>query len=94
MTSDERLEAAVLERQRLVQSLSQADLAGTEKKEVQEIVAKEPVLPVKIESASHSLELVTHTEEQTPPAPEDEPVSPGLHEDRPPNGHPHQNFPA
>ncbi len=75
MTSDERLEAAVLERQRLEQSLSQADLAGTEKKEVQEIVAKEPILPVKIESASHSLELVNHAEEQTPPAPANEPVS-------------------
>ena len=75
MTSDERLEAAVLERQRLEQSLSQADLAIPEKKGVQEIVATEPVLPVKIEPVSHSLELVNHPEEQTPPAPENEPVS-------------------
>jgi chromosome segregation ATPase len=75
MTSDERLEAAILERQQLEQSLSQADLAGTEKKAVQEIIAKEPDLPVKIEPASHSLELVIRPEEQTPPPPEEEPGS-------------------
>jgi len=94
MTSDERLEAAVLERQRLEQSLSQADQATTEKKEVQEIVAKEPVLPVKIESASHSLELVNHTEEQTLPAPKNEPVSPeSSAEDKPSETVTrHQNF--
>jgi DNA-binding response OmpR family regulator len=71
MTSDEQLEAAVLERQRLEQSLSQADLAGTGKKTVQEIVAKEPDLPVKVDPSSHSLELVIRPEEQNPTAPED-----------------------
>jgi len=94
MTSDERLEAAVLERQRLEQTLSHADLAGTEKKEIQEIVAKEPILPVKIESASHSLDLVIRTEEQIPPAPEDEQVSPGSSAEGKPSGMVirHQNF--
>ena len=75
MTSDERLAAAVLERQRLQQSLSQADLAGAEKENVQKIVAKEPDLPVKIDPASHSLELVLHPDEQTPPVSGDEPAS-------------------
>ena len=75
MTSDERLAAAVLERQRLQQSLSQTDLAGAERENVQKIVAKEPDLPVKIDPASHSLELVIHPDEQTPPVSRDEPAS-------------------
>jgi len=75
MTSDERLAAAVLERQRLQESISRADLAGTEKENVQKIVAKEPDLPVKIDPASHSLELVLHPEEQTPPVSGDDPAS-------------------
>jgi hypothetical protein len=94
MTSDERLEAAVLEQQRLEQTLSQADLAGTEKKVVQEIVVKEPVLPVKIEPASHSLDLVIPTKEQIPPAPEVEQVSPESSAEDKPSGTVirHQNF--
>lgn len=75
MTSDERLAAAVLERQRLQQSLSQTDLAGAKKENVQKIVAKEPDLPVKIDPASHSLELVIHPDEQMPPVSRDEPAS-------------------
>ena len=75
MTSDERLAAAVLERQRLQQSLSQADMAGAEKENVQKIVAKEPDLPVKIDPASHSLELIIPPEEQTPPVSGDVPAS-------------------
>ena len=74
MTSDERLADAVLERQRLQQSLSQADLTGAGKENVQKIIAKEPDLPVKIEPASHSLELVIHPDEQTPPVSRDEPA--------------------
>ena len=66
MTSDERLEAAVLERQRLEQTLSHADLAGTQKEENQEIAAKETILPVKIESASHFLDLVIQTRRTNP----------------------------
>ncbi|MDD1692555.1 MAG: hypothetical protein LUQ05_05160, partial [Methanoregula sp.] len=75
MTSDERLAAAVLEQQRLKKSLSQSGQPGTEEI-VQEIVAKEPDLPVKIDQASQSLELVIHPEEQTAAA-EDEHVTQG-----------------
>ena len=75
MTSDERLESAVLEQQRLQQSLSQADLAGAEKENVQKIVAKEPDLPVIIDPASHALDLVIPPEKQTPPVSGDEPES-------------------
>ncbi len=59
MTTDEQLAAAVLERQRLQQSLSRPDPSGTGTEKVQEIIAKEPDLPVIIDPASHSLELVT-----------------------------------
>jgi chromosome segregation ATPase len=71
MTSDERLAAAVLERQRLQQSLSQADLSGNDREIIREIVAKEPDLPVRIEPASHALERVIHPEEKTVAVPAD-----------------------
>jgi len=79
MTSDERLAAAVLERQQLQQSLSQADLAGKDRKIAGEIVAKEPDLPVRIEPASHALERVKHPKEQTAPPQDDKGSSPGSH---------------
>jgi len=76
MTSDERLAAAVLERQRLQQSLSQADAAGAGQENVQKIVAKEPDLPVRIDPASHALELVLHPgEQEETPVPGDETAS-------------------
>ena len=71
MTSDERLAAAVLERQRLQQSLSQPDLSDTGREKVQEIIAKEPDLPVIINPAFHSLERVTSPEGQPSPVSED-----------------------
>jgi hypothetical protein len=74
MTSDERLAAAVLEQQRLKTSLSQSGQPGTEEI-VQEIVAKEPDLPVKIDQTSQCLELVIHPEEE-PAAAEDEQGTP------------------
>ena len=72
MTTDEQLAAAVLERQRLQHTLSKGDLAGAEKEKVQEVIAKEPDLPVKIDPAFHSLELVINPEIQTSPVSEDE----------------------
>jgi hypothetical protein len=81
MTTDEQLAAAVLERQRLQQSLSRTDPSGTGREKVQEIIAKEPDLPVIIDPASHSLELVTRPAEppvseegQTSSEPSPEPV--------------------
>ncbi len=70
MTSDEQLAAAVLERQRLQQSLSQQDLSDKGREKVQAIIAKEPDLPVKIDPASHSLELVTGSAGQPSPVSE------------------------
>jgi DNA-binding response OmpR family regulator len=70
MTSDEQLAAAVLERQRLQQSLSQQEPSDTGKEKVQAIIAKEPDLPVRIDPSSHSLELVAGSEEQPSPVSE------------------------
>ena len=81
MTSDERLAAAVLERQRLQQSLSPADLSGNDREIIREIVAKEPNLPVRIEPASHALERVIHPEEKTVAVPADAASSPESYAD-------------
>ncbi len=59
MTSDEQLAAAVLERERLRQSLLQPDQPDARIEGVQGIIAKEPDLPVIVDSSSHALELVT-----------------------------------
>ena len=81
MTSDERLADAVKQSQNLQQSLSGEDLAGINQGVVHEIVAKEPDLPVMVDPASHSLELVPSLEVQPSSLSADKPGSPETSED-------------
>ncbi len=73
MTSDERLAAAVLERQKLQESLSRPDLQAGGEEGVLEIVTQKPDLPVTVDKASHSMELA----ESEPTLIVEEPQSPG-----------------
>ena len=74
MTSDEQLAAAVLERQKLQESLSQPDLQARCEESVLEIVTQKPDLPVIVDTASRLMELA----DSGPSTGTGEPQSPGI----------------